>query len=232
MTVGNIVRILACISLVLGGIECFAGLKLMKPMVIVWSFFGGLSLGFLAGVGIGHVIVGIIFALLLGSALAALAIMQRKIATCVVVAFMAATTMYVLFNNICFAVLAGIPFGVLSFFCPKVTSFVVTAVSGAGIILLSAYTIFAIPFNQDVAVMVVLWIPMALAGMGCQYITTHTIGTVYTNTGGKSTTSSGQIKVTKYLGMQKAYRNYCIKCGARMMVTSNICSECGFNFED
>ena len=231
---GNIIRLFACISLVIGAVECFAGFKIMKAMMAIWGLFIGAALGVVIGVLADNTALGIIFVLLLGIGLAVLSFKLYLAGIFILSAFLTTIALYIMFENIFVALLFAIGVGVLAIFFVKPVVIITTSVSGAGIILSSAYLMMDLGLNASPVVTVVLWIPIALAGIAVQYITTKKIKGEKLGVRAplRSKNPSMTFSEKKYPGMQRAYRNFCIKCGCELFGTTSECPRCGYSYDD
>lgn len=230
----NIIRLFACISLVIGAVECFAGFKIMKAMMTIWGFFIGAMLGVIVGVASQSTVLGFILVIVFGTALAILSFKLYLAGIFILTAFLTAIALYIMCENIIIAVLLAIGAGVLSIYFVKPVVIVTTSISGAGIILSSAYIMMNLGMNENSLVTVILWIPIALAGIAVQYITTQKIKNE--KLGARKPLQSANSSMTfserKYPGMQRAYRNFCIKCGYELFATTNKCPQCGYRYDD
>lgn len=230
----NIIKLFAYISLIIGAIECFAGFKIMKAMLAIWGFFIGAALGAFAGVAAESAVLGFALMIIFGGALAVLSYKLYLAGIFILTTFLTTIALYIMFENIFIALLLAVVVGVLSVLFVKPVVIITTAISGAGIILSSAYMIMDLGMNGSPIVTVILWIPIALAGMAVQYITTKKIKGE--KLGLKSTLSSPNPSMTfserKYPGMQRAYRNFCIKCGCELFGSTNKCPRCGYSYDD
>ncbi len=233
MDFDSIIRLFACISLVIGAVECFAGFKIMKAMLAIWGFFIGAMLGVVIGVATESTVFGFIMVLVLGIGLAVLAYKLYLAGIFILTAFLTGIAFYVIFENIAVSILLGIGIGVLAIFFVKPVVIISTAFSGAGVILSSAYLMMDLGMNANPVVTAILWIPIALTGIVVQFITTQ--NTKSDKMGIKplkSPNPSRTFSERKYPGMQRAYRNFCIKCGYELQGTTNKCPRCGFSFDD
>lgn len=230
----NIIRLFACISLVIGAVECFAGFKIMKAMIAIWGFFIGAMLGVIIGVASESIILGMIMVIVLGVILAVLSFKLYAAGIFILTVFLTAIALYIMFENIFAALLFAIGVGVLAIYFIKPVVIITTAVSGAGIILSSAYLIMDLGMNGSPVITVILWIPIALAGISVQYITTKKIkGEKFgAEMPLRSPDPSMTLSERKYPGMQRAYRNFCIKCGCELFGTANKCPRCGYTYDD
>ncbi len=230
----NIIRLFACVSLVIGAVECFAGFKIMKAMMAIWGFFIGAMLGVVIGVLAESAALGIILVLVFGIGLAVLSFKLYLAGIFILTAFLTTIALYIMFENIFIALLFGIGVGVLAIYFVKPVVIITTSVSGAGIILSSAYLLMDLGLNASPIVTVILWIPIALVGIAVQYITTQKIK--WEKLGVKSSLRSPNPSMTfserKYPGMQRAYRNFCIKCGCELFGTTDKCPRCGYIYND
>lgn len=230
----NIMRLFACISLVIGAVECFAGFKIMKAMMVIWGFFIGAMLGVVVGVASDSTVLGVISVIAFGAALAALSFKLYLAGVFVLITFLSATALYIMFENIFVAVLIGAFAGVSAMFFVKPVVIATTSVSGAGIILSSAYLMMNLAMKESRIITVILWVPIALAGIAVQYITTQKVNNV--KQGVKASSGSLEAAATfserKYPGMQRAYRNFCTQCGCELFGNVNQCQRCGYRYDD
>ena len=230
----SIIRFFACISLIIGAIECFAGFKIMKAMMAIWGFFIGAMLGVVIGVLADSTALGVILVIVFGVTLAVLSFKFYLAGIFILTAFLTTIALYIMFENIFIALLLAIGVGILAIYFVKPVVIVTTAISGAGIILSSAYLMMDLGMNGSPVVTVILWIPIALAGIAVQYITTQKIkgDKLGVKSPLKSPNPSMTFSERKYPGMQRAYRNFCIKCGCELFGTTNKCPRCGYTYDD
>jgi len=234
----SIIRLFACISLVIGAVECFAGFKIMKAMMAIWGFFIGAMLGVVVGVLAESTALGVILVIVFGVTLAVLSFKFYLAGIFILTAFLTTIALYIMFENIFVALLLAIGVGVLAIYFVKPVVIITTAVSGAGIIISSAYLMMmrneVFSLNPEPVATVILWIPIALVGIAVQYITTQKIKG--DKLGVKSPLRSPNPSMTfserKYPGMQRAYRNFCIKCGCELFGTTDKCPRCGYTYND
>lgn len=230
----DIIRLFACVSLVIGAVECFAGFKIMKTMMAIWGFFIGSVLGVVIGVVAESTVLGVTAVILLGMTLAFLSFKLYAAGVFLLTSFLTATAVYIVCENIYAALMIAVVVGVFSIYFIKPMVISTTAISGAGIILSSAYLIMDLGINPEPVITAVLWIPIAVGGVVVQYITTKKIKTekLFTGYGAKSPNPSMTFSERRYPGMQRAYRNYCIKCGCDLLGTSGSCPRCGYRYDD
>ena len=230
----SIIRLFACISLIIGAIECFAGFKIMKAMMAIWGFFIGAMLGVVIGVLADSTALGVILVIVFGVTLAVLSFKFYLAGIFILTAFLTTIALYIMFENIFIALLFAIGVGILAIYFVKPVVIVTTAISGAGIILSSAYLMMDLGMNGSPVVTVILWIPIALAGIAVQYITTQKIkgDKLSVKSLLKSPNPSMTFSERKYPGMQRAYRNFCIKCGCELFGTTNKCPRCEYTYDD
>lgn len=230
----NIIRLFACISLIIGAVECFAGFKIMKAMMAIWGFFIGAMIGVVIGVVTESTALGVILVVIFGVALAILSFKLYLAGIFILTAFLTTVALYIMFENIFVALLFAVVVGILAIYFVKPVVIITTAISGAGIILSSAYMIMDLGLNGSPVVTVILWIPIALSGIAVQYITTQKIRS--NKLGMKAKLKSPNPSMTfserKYPGMQRAYRNFCIKCGCELLGTTDKCPRCGYSYND
>lgn len=230
----SIIRLFACISLVIGAVECFAGFKIMKVMLAIWGFFIGAMLGVIIGVAAQNTILGFAAVIIIGTALAVLSFKLYLAGIFILTAFLTAVALYIMLENIFIAVLFAVLIGALSVFFVKPVVIITTAISGAGIILSSAYLMMDLGMNGNPIVTTILWIPIALTGIFVQYITTQKIKgeKLGVKTALRSPNPSMTFSERKYPGMQRSYRNFCIKCGYELFGNTNKCPRCGYSYDD
>ncbi len=233
MKLDTVIRLFSCVSFVIGAVECFAGFKIMKTMLVIWGLFIGALLGAAVGVTAGNVVLGVILVLLFSVGLAILAYKLYLAGIFILIVFSTALAFYVILEKIVLSLLLGIAIGALAMFFVKPVVIMSTAFSGTGIILSSAYKIMNLGINANPVVTAILWIPIALAGIVVQYLTTQKPkpGRSGARPSRRPDTpaTSGE---RKYSGMQMAYRNFCIRCGNKLNGTAKRCPRCGFSFED
>lgn len=230
----NIIRLFACISLIIGAVECFAGFKIMKAMMAIWGFFIGAMLGVVIGVVAESTVLGVILVVVFGAILAILSFKLYIAGIFILTAFLTTIALYIMCENIFVALLLAIIVGILAIYLEKPVVIITTAISGAGIILSSAYMIMDLGLNGSPVVTVILWIPIALAGIAVQYITTQKIKSnkLGMKAKFKSSNPSMTFSERKYPGMQRAYRNFCIKCGCELLGATDKCPRCGYSYND
>lgn len=231
---GNIIRLFACVSLIIGAVECFAGFKIMKTMMSIWGFFIGAMLGVIIGVTAENTILGVVLVVVLGVTLAVLAFKLYLAGIFILTAFLTAIALYIIFGNIFAALFFAIVVGTLAMCFVKPVVILTTAISGAGIIVSSAYLMMDLGMNGNPVATAILWVPIAVAGITVQYITTQkTRGARPRHRASlKTSDSSMTFSERRYPGMQRAYRNFCIKCGCELFGTASKCPRCGYSYDD
>lgn len=227
----SVMRIIASVSLVIGAIECFAGFKIMKAMLAIWGFFIGAVIGVVVGAIGESMALAVILAIFFGIGLAILAYRLYLAGVFILIAFLTTVAIYVIAENITIALLVGFGVGALAIFFVKPIVIISTAFSGAGMILSSAYLMMDLGINETPVITAILWIPIAISGMVVQYVTTQGSkkGKRVSNPNGYSNPSM-TFSERRYPGMQRAYRNFCIKCGCELQGI-NECPRCGFTFD-
>lgn len=232
MQIDDILRIFSCVSLVIGAVECFAGFKMMKALLSIWSFFVGALLGVVAGACVESVALGLICVLIFGTGLVVLSYRFIVAGVFCLIAFLMSIALYIVFDNIFIAILLGIGVGVIAIYFVKPVVIVSTAFSGAGVILASAYMMMALDISDSPVAAGILWVPIAIAGIGVQYITT--VKKVKENKKQiAQKNGENHIKSDKKIpsGMQRAYRNFCIECGCKLSEINERCPLCGSEIE-
>lgn len=232
--VESMVRLLACVSLIIGAVECFAGFKIMKIMMAVWGFFIGAFVGVVIGLIADSMAMGVVMIIFIGLALAILSFKLYIAGIFIFTAFMSGVAVYLIFESFVVSAWIGIAIGVLAVFFVKPVVIVTTAISGAGSIVSSAYMMMNLGLDENRMTTTLLWIPIALAGIVVQFITTQKIkGTnMGISTYMKSANPSMTFSERKYPGMQRAYRNFCIKCGCELFDGVSKCPRCGYSYDD
>lgn len=224
------IKVLAVFTLIIGALECFAGFKIMKVMMSVWGFIIGATIGIVIGVVSESAGLAISLGLVFGIVLAILAYKLYLAGIFILTSTLTFATIYLVSKSVPVGVIIGLVVGVAAMFFVRIVVICSTAVSGAGMILSSAYALMEL--NAD-SIMIILWIPIALAGILCQFMTTSKTAAIASlkifqdKRDGDTMTFSER----RYPGMQRAYRNFCIKCGCEMS-GSEKCPRCGFEIGD
>lgn len=224
--------LIACISLIIGAVECFAGFKIMKATLVIWGFIIGAALGVVIGVSSEFVSLGVISVIVLGIVLAILSYKLYLAGIFMITVFLTTAAVYIIDENILVSLLIAVFVGVLAIFFVKPVVIISTAFSGAGIIVSSAYLMMKLGMNPNPAITAIMWIPIALAGTLCQYVTTLKPKSDKRKNVSGYGDSAMTFSERKYPGMQRAYRNFCIKCGCEMQGSNTKCPRCGFSFDD
>lgn len=224
MNTDAIIKVFACIPIIIGAVECFAGYKVMKTVLAILSFTIGAFLGVLIGVST-NTVLGVISVLVFGIGLAVLAYNLYHIGIFILIIFLTTVAVNMICREIIISILIGFLLGVLAVFLEKPVIIISTSFAGAGIMLSSALFMAGFRLQDILALSAVLWIVMALAGMVCQYFTTQDDASEYT-------TAYRSFSERKYPGMQRAYRNFCIMCGFEMNSSSEKCPRCGFSYKN
>ena len=224
----SIIRLFAAISLIIGAIECFAGFKIMKAMMAIWGFFVGAMVGVVIGVVSDNTIIGVVVVVLLGGILAVLSYKLYKAGIFILTAFLSAVAAYIISESLWVSAVLAVVVGVLAILFIKPVVIGTTAISGAGIILSSAYIMMAMDLKANPVIAVVLWILLAVTGVAVQYITTQR----QTGRPMGSPNPSRTFSERKYPGMQRAYRNFCIMCGYELQSANQRCPRCNYSYDD
>jgi len=230
----DIIRLFACISLIVGAMECFAGFKMMKSMLAIWGLLVGTMLGVIVGVEADSLALGFVLIIIFGVALAVLSYAFYSAGIFVLTAFLTMVAVYVLCENIFIALAFAICVGALAVLFGRHVCITVTAISGAVIVISSAYLIMDLELSAGDVAMFILWIPTALAGLAVQYITASKVEKDEMNVKSslRSRNPSRSFSERKYPGMQRAYRNFCIKCGCELFGVAGKCPRCGYSCDE
>ena len=231
----NAIRVFACISLIIGAVGCFAGFKMAKSVLAIPGFLIGAVIGVVAGASIDNTVLGLIVGIglivILGTALAVLFHKFYYGGIYILTTFLIAVLLCIAEVNIWIALSISIVFGALSLYFVKPVVILATAASGASIILWSAFWVMdPSGGSSDSAVAIViisiLWAVIMLAGVAVQFVTTLKIKGAPDEKPKKSARK-------KYPGMQRAYKNFCIKCGCeRPNEKTKYCPGCGYRYEN
>lgn len=212
-------KIFACVMLLVGAIECFAGFKIMKFTLALWGLGIGVACGTAIGIEWQSTVTAVVFSLIFGAVLALSSFKMHLFGTFIKNTFLIAFAMCSVTEDIPTALIVGTICGGAATYFSKHGVIACTAFSGARAILFFAYIVMSSEENPLVSVF--LWIPITAVGIAVQYVTTKG------NEKKRVTTWSER----KYPGMQKAYRNFCIKCGNELRGADK-CQRCGYNYED
>ena len=228
----HIIRFFACISLVIGAVECFAGFKIMKTLLAIWGFFIGAMAGVAVGVATDSTGLGVAMVILFGVILAVLSYRLYLAGIFLLTASLAGVAVYIPTDSILPAVLVAVLVGGLSIYFVKPVVILTTAISGAGIIVASAYAMMDLGVNDNMVIMTILWVPIALIGIVIQLGTTKKMTGTTVRRYDDLYDPSRSFSERKYPGMQRAYRNFCIKCGCELLGDSDECPRCSFRYDD
>ena len=132
-------------------------------------------------------------------------------------------------ENVYISLLIAIAAGVLSIYFVKPVVIITTSVAGAGIIISSAYLMMKLNINESPVITAILWIPIAVTGIIVQYITAKKRNREKRRNMYNQELTFSEIR---YPGMQRAYRNFCIKCGYGMFGSVDECPRCGYSYDD
>jgi len=223
------VKLLAVFGLLVGALECFAGLKIMKVMMSVWGFLIGMSLSVAMGLIFQSYVVAIAIGIVVGTALVVVTYRMYPVGIFLIISTLVALAIYILSKNVFVSVPVGLLIGGATLFCINPLTVLSTAFSGAGIIIISAYALMEVDSASNNVATLILWPLITFAGILCQMMT---ISNRYEFKSLPIRRSNPQENLTpselKYPGMQRTYRNYCIKCGAPLGGGRTRCRACGF----
>lgn len=229
----SIIKYLACISLVIGAVECFAGFKIMKFATPIWACLAGIVLGGIIGVAVDSTLVAVMASIILGVSFALLSCVFYFAGIFTVSSFCGAVSFYLICDNTYFALLVAMGVGLLSVYFVRYTLISSSAIFGSGVVLLSAYCLMSIEMRDNPIITAIVWIPMATVGIFVQFITSPNIVGAKAGIGTLRKKSSSVVTISerKYPGMQRAYRNFCIKCGCELL-GSKVCPICKYRCDD
>lgn len=238
----NVISLFACFFLIMGAIECFSGYKALKVMLVIWGFLIGAMLGVVSGVLLDNTILGVILVLLFSVALAALFYKLYLVGVFLITFFLMIISLYLLTNNWLISMFLSAVTGIVSVFFVKPATIITTAFSGAGVLLASAYLMMGVMQPSDLRIanniklitVFLLWLPITLSGIFCQFATTK--NTKFGSYKGNRIPAECSLESTfserKYPGMQRAYRNFCIKCGRQLWGQTVKCPRCGYDYDE
>lgn len=222
-------KIYACIFMLIGSAECFAGYKLSKSIPEIKGFFIGAMAGIAVGFYTGSPVIGAVLIFSIGCFFAFLSAISFYTGKIIVSAFTVWASVILVFHNFLIACIAGFVAGIATLFFTKHSVILATAFSGIGIVLASAYFLMDTDMASTFVLTLCLWIPVTGFGAVCQYITnpksSETISGIAFSS--KPKPKPAVANDSPYPGMQVAYRVFCINCGLRLP-ENKICPRCGF----
>lgn len=225
----TMIYVFQLLALVIGAFSCFSGYRVLKSIVPVCSFAVGAAIGVIVAVNI-NILIGISVMIVLGLMLSVVSFKLYKVGVFSVVAFLAGIAAYLVSYDIFISCAVSVVLGVISLLLIKHISIVVTAVSGATVVIWSAVTLVDFQEKEYFLIWVVLLFILSLSGILCQYLTSYSESENFKD--GMFGMICNHDDVNFSSGMQRAYRNYCIKCGYEMDGLDPVCPRCGFNFEN
>ncbi len=229
-----IIYAVCVITLIFGVLKCFCGFKIMKISMSVGGFLIGALIGAATAIISDNADISVFLAIVLGVLLAFLAYKLYLVGVFLLTFFWMSIAMYIFFESVPIAlILAGVC-GVLAVLFVRPTVIVSTAFSGAGVVMTVIRMLFMSSDPLDLlrgttdaeSVMLnLLWVVTAALGAWIQFVTTR--GEKLRESIPKASgLSAGE---RQYPGMQRAYRNFCIKCGCRLSEqTRSACPQCGY----
>lgn len=218
--------IFAGVFLIIGAVECFAGFKLMKSLIAIWGFLVGALLGTVIGDATNSVFFGIILVIAFGTALAIVAYKNYPIGVFILTVFLAGVAFYIMTYSKWIPILAAIGAGALVIYRLKPAIIVITAVSGAGIIIEAAHMMLS-GGRQAGIIVAILWIPIALSGIVIQFMTTRKKRKSQKNLTRQS------FPTTEGKNDKKMIRTkFCIMCGYEFYGNERECPECGYRIDN
>lgn len=226
----------AVIAIIIGACECFVGYKSIKEIRPVLGFLSGASLGVCVGLLTQNFSIGISAFFALGIFVGILSYFIRCFGIIGISTLFGLTSGVLLFGNIIPGIIIGTVCLFFTMFFYKLGAVVSSALYGSGLIIYSVLTIIEgeLYSSEGFPVITIIWMISTVAGIICQIVTTfcddfgqrNVIDTV------KDYSDSGALIEKKYPRFQKAFRNFCIKCGYDMSDLGGKCPRCGFDFDE
>ncbi len=231
-----LIIVFAVAALIVGAIECFVGYKSIKELPWLMGFISGASLGVLIGFNLDNLLLGIILSFSIGIVTALAAFFFKSVGIMCISLLFGTVVGTVVFGHIVFGVLTGFICLLFTMFFYKPGSVIASSMFGASLIIFSARLIMN-PQETSIGMFIIqsaIWIAVTLAGSTCQALTTfyddfgqrNIIDTI------RDYNESESFSEIRYPGYQRAYRNYCIKCGYDVSDLDGKCPRCGFDFDE
>lgn len=239
----NIVKILSGICLLIGALECFAGYKIVRIVTAFWAFCFGAAMGVVFGICIDKLSVGIAIGIVFGIVLAFLLWKFYLVGVFFITWISVASVILLLFKHslitMIVAIVGGILAGIAAVLFERIVIIISTALFGATLVLFTACSMLLITPLTHLATSIILWTGLLIGGIVCQYKTTENKNTEKRSLGLMAILKNKYnqeneftFSEKKYPGMQRAYRNYCIKCGCELIGGETFCRQCGFQIKD
>lgn len=227
--------VFAVAALIIGTTECFVGYKSIKELPWLMGFVAGASLGVAIGFVVHNSIIGVILFFAIGIVTALLSICWKSVGILCTSLCFGTVAASIVFQDIIFGITAGFICLLFTMFFYKIGSVISSSLFGSSLIIFSALQIMNISNNGIIRIIfcIVIWIAATFVGSICQFLTTfyddfdqrNIIDTI------KDYNESESFSQKRYPGLQRAYRNYCIKCGYDVSDLGGKCPRCGFDFD-
>ena len=235
----NFITVCAYISIIFGAFECFFGFRVMRPTRAVNGFTVGAAAGVLIGVLTENNIVGISVIVLLGALLSILSYKIHLVGVFLFTSSLTGTAVYLAFGNLYAALIAACFVGIFAIFFVKPVSLAVFPLAGAEIAVQSF--MFATGIELSLVVHIAVFVSLVILGFLCQlliswryspYSRAALYGAYEDNGNYENYENYQNAPQDVYYEpvLQRAYRNYCIKCGSEMPKDGGDCVNCGFSF--
>lgn len=237
-----VIKFIAFTAFLIGVLECFAGYKIYKIMIVVWGFV----FGFLAGIvfctagGIIESSVGaaIAIGIILGAAMSVLAYKFYLTGIFILVGMLTFFAFYFITSSVMISIALALVVGISANFFVKPVIMISTAFSGASIMLLALCLLLDASDSREF-IYYILWIIISVDGIVVQLkINSYENSEIKKkkkikkNLGERVYRNVLTPSERKYPGMQKAYRNFCIECGCRLSKNNSKCPYCGLEIKD
>ena len=236
----NIIKTAIYVFIIIAGVtECFAGLGVTRKVPSVCGFVISSAAGVYIGTTSRSNVFGILTVLLLGTVLTVAAYVFPRFGIIMHSAFVPSAAVYAVCGKPTAALAAAVLSAVMTVFLFRPAVIAVTSFSGSAAALISVFGITGHTFGEKPVLFLALWIAISAAGVIRQSVVSHR----HPSESPFSRMHTAQYPIPepspsvseiKYPGMQRAYRNFCIKCGCEMhdAAQSGICPRCGFSFDD
>ena len=231
-----LIRIFAAVTIIIGAMECFVGYRSIKSFPCLIGIIAGVSVGCAVGIISSSVIAGMVIGSLLGGIFGIGLYLWNAFGIIVIAICFGMVSGSLLFSNMIVGTVIGITTGIFTLFYYKIGTVISSSVFGSVVIVFSAFALMGEKSVSDEMLIYALVI-CALAtvvGIACQFLTTiyddFEQYNIFETIGDRAESESFSEK--RYPGLQRAYRNYCIRCGSDISVNNGKCPRCGFNFDD
>ena len=232
---GDIGKAIAGVCLLIGLIQCFAGFKVYKFMMGVFGFFFGAAIGAVVAVLCKIPDYSLLVAAVLGIIFAFLSYKLYLIGVFLMTFISSIFVLMVLVQNIYIAAIAAFVIALLAVFFVKPVIIVTTSLSGAELIV-SAMGVLIGFYRLGFFIILALKLFFVVVGIVLQFLTNMkrkpAVPAQNNVPPQKKVFAEIPVDESKYPGMQRAYRNYCIKCGSRLSDFPDTCPNCGYSYDN